>query len=215
MLVIPSLREGKHLREVLKSALNALGQLDLRFEILVVDDDSRDGTEAIVTAIAREDARVRLLLRRNERAPGHFAWLAEHGRGNSWGDGRGRPASSGNSGVARWIRREGTWPSPAGMRREGEGGGTWVGGRCRLLPLEPPGAAIRPACGRSAVGILSGAPAMRRERGISNVGISFCWRWVRGQVKAVEEVPFASRTAPGRAQQGEREGGMGLPGAAG
>src|SRR5579862_1694693 len=66
-LVIPSLREAENLCEVLKSALNALGQLDLRFEILVVDDDSRDGTEAIVTAIVREDARVRLLVRRNER----------------------------------------------------------------------------------------------------------------------------------------------------
>lgn len=37
------------------------------YEILVVDDDSRDGTEEAVAAIAQEDERVRLLVRKGER----------------------------------------------------------------------------------------------------------------------------------------------------
>ena len=45
----------------------ALGTLAVPYEILVVDDDSRDGTNEIVSSIAREDARVRLLVRTRER----------------------------------------------------------------------------------------------------------------------------------------------------
>jgi len=39
----------------------------LDYEILVVDDDSRDGTAELVTAIALKDPRVRLITRKRER----------------------------------------------------------------------------------------------------------------------------------------------------
>jgi dolichol-phosphate mannosyltransferase len=66
-LVLPSLREAENLRELLDRVRAALASVEIPCEILVVDDDSRDGTREIVAAIAREDARVRLLERREAR----------------------------------------------------------------------------------------------------------------------------------------------------
>jgi dolichol-phosphate mannosyltransferase len=45
----------------------ALEPLRIPWEVVVVDDDSRDGTEEIVSAIACQDPRVRLLVRREQR----------------------------------------------------------------------------------------------------------------------------------------------------
>jgi dolichol-phosphate mannosyltransferase len=66
-LVIPALCEAENLRHLLGDVLAVLSSLEVDFEIVVVDDDSRDGTEEIVSAIGAEDARVRLLVRRGER----------------------------------------------------------------------------------------------------------------------------------------------------
>jgi len=66
-LVIPAFREAENLRDLLNGVRAALGELVIPYEILVVDDDSRDGTSEIVSSIAREDARVRLLVRTRER----------------------------------------------------------------------------------------------------------------------------------------------------
>jgi dolichol-phosphate mannosyltransferase len=66
-LIIPTLREAKNLPGLLRDVRAVLDPVGIRYEIIVVDDDSRDGTEEIVTAIGREDARVRLLVRKGER----------------------------------------------------------------------------------------------------------------------------------------------------
>jgi dolichol-phosphate mannosyltransferase len=66
-LVIPTLREAENIRSVLDHVRSVLDPLNVPYEILVVDDDSHDGTDAIVTAIAAEDPRVRLLVRKGER----------------------------------------------------------------------------------------------------------------------------------------------------
>jgi dolichol-phosphate mannosyltransferase len=66
-LVIPALREAENLRLLLDRVRAVLAQLEIAFEILVVDDDSRDGTHEIVSAVALEDTRVRLLVRTGER----------------------------------------------------------------------------------------------------------------------------------------------------
>ncbi len=66
-LAIPTLREAKNLPVLLRDVRLALDSVDIEYEILVVDDDSRDGTEEIVSAIARDDARVRLLVRKGEK----------------------------------------------------------------------------------------------------------------------------------------------------
>ena len=66
-LVIPTLREADNIGGLLGHVRSVLDPLGIAYEILVVDDDSRDGTEEIVSAIAQEDPRVRLLVRKGER----------------------------------------------------------------------------------------------------------------------------------------------------
>jgi dolichol-phosphate mannosyltransferase len=66
-LVIPTLREAENIRGLLAHVRSVLDPLHASFEIIVVDDDSRDGTEEIVSAIAVQDPRVRLLVRRGEK----------------------------------------------------------------------------------------------------------------------------------------------------
>jgi dolichol-phosphate mannosyltransferase len=66
-LVIPTLREAENLRGLLGHIRSVLDPLEIPYEILVVDDDSCDGTEELVSAIALQDPRVRLLIRKGER----------------------------------------------------------------------------------------------------------------------------------------------------
>jgi dolichol-phosphate mannosyltransferase len=66
-LTIPTLREAANLPGLLGQLRAVLDPLNISYEILVVDDDSRDGTEEIVSAIAAADPRVRLLVRKGER----------------------------------------------------------------------------------------------------------------------------------------------------
>lgn len=66
-LVIPTFGEVCCLPILLAQTRTVLAGLNVPFEILVVDDDSGDGTEELVGSIAADDARVRLLVRRGER----------------------------------------------------------------------------------------------------------------------------------------------------
>jgi dolichol-phosphate mannosyltransferase len=66
-LTIPTLREAENISRLLDHVRSVLDPLNICYELLVVDDDSRDGTEEIVSSIAREDPRVRLLIRKGER----------------------------------------------------------------------------------------------------------------------------------------------------
>ena len=66
-LVIPTLREAANLPPLLDRIRRALDQTGIPCEILIVDDDSRDGTVDVVNAISAGDPRVRLLVRQGER----------------------------------------------------------------------------------------------------------------------------------------------------
>lgn len=66
-LVIPTVEESASLPSLLNRVREALESTGTPFEILVVDDDSRDCTAQLVGAIAAEDPRVRLLVRKGER----------------------------------------------------------------------------------------------------------------------------------------------------
>lgn len=66
-LVIPTLCEAENIGRLIDRVRYELDPLHIPYEILVVDDDSSDGTGAIVSRIACEDPRVRLLVRRGER----------------------------------------------------------------------------------------------------------------------------------------------------
>ncbi|MGC1461205.1 MAG: glycosyltransferase, partial [Terracidiphilus sp.] len=57
-LVIPTLREAENIGGLLDHVRSVLDPVGICYEILVVDDDSQDGTEGIVSAISRQDGRV-------------------------------------------------------------------------------------------------------------------------------------------------------------
>ena len=66
-LVIPTLCEAENIGGLLDHIRSVLDPLQTPYEILVVDDDSSDGTGDVVSAIASKDPRVRLLVRKGER----------------------------------------------------------------------------------------------------------------------------------------------------
>ena len=65
-IVVPTLREAANLPALVGRVHAALSETSLEWELLLVDDDSRDGSEAIVAALARR-LPVRLQTRRGVR----------------------------------------------------------------------------------------------------------------------------------------------------
>ena len=64
-LAVPALNEADNVGPALERAGKALGEIP--HEIIVVDDDSTDGTAERVRAVAANDPRVRLIVRKQER----------------------------------------------------------------------------------------------------------------------------------------------------
>ena len=65
-LVVPTLHEAANIGRVLERIRASLDPLGTPYELIVVDDDSQDGTENIVQQASAQDGRVRLLVRRGE-----------------------------------------------------------------------------------------------------------------------------------------------------
>jgi dolichol-phosphate mannosyltransferase len=66
-LVIPTRHEAGNILSLLDRIRAALEPMEIRYELLVVDDDSRDGIVERVSSAAQADPRIRLLVRRGER----------------------------------------------------------------------------------------------------------------------------------------------------
>ncbi len=66
-LVVPTLNEAGNIPVLLERIRQALTPTGLDYEILVVDDDSHDGTADVVSEFAQSDPRVRLFVRRGAR----------------------------------------------------------------------------------------------------------------------------------------------------
>lgn len=69
-LVFPMFDEEENVGTLLESALALAPSLASEFEVIVVDDGSRDGSAAVVEAIRRRDRRVRLLRHPENRGYG-------------------------------------------------------------------------------------------------------------------------------------------------
>jgi dolichol-phosphate mannosyltransferase len=66
-IVIPTLHEAGNIRELLDRLRRSADPLGVPYELIVVDDDSQDGTEAIVGEMSSHDPRIRLLVRKGAR----------------------------------------------------------------------------------------------------------------------------------------------------
>jgi glycosyltransferase involved in cell wall biosynthesis len=78
-VVVPLFNEEESVRPLYEAILKGVEPLGIRFEIVLVDDGSRDGTARVADAIAREDPRVCLVrFRRNYgQTPAMAAGIAE------------------------------------------------------------------------------------------------------------------------------------------
>lgn len=66
-LAIPTLNEAKNLPILLDRVEHSVAKLNLACEILIIDDDSRDGTAELAMEYAKTHDNVRLLVRRGQR----------------------------------------------------------------------------------------------------------------------------------------------------
>ena len=66
-LVVPTLNEAANIEPLLEKVVVALSGSSVGWEILVVDDDSSDGTPNVVKRFAEFEPRVRLLVRTGQR----------------------------------------------------------------------------------------------------------------------------------------------------
>jgi dolichol-phosphate mannosyltransferase len=203
-LVIPALYEAESLRDVLNRIRAVLAELEIPHEILVVDDDSRDGTDEIVSSIAREDTRVRLLVRTGRRGlSGAILYGWQHT----------------NATILGVMDADGQHPPELMMRllaRINDGCDLAIGSRYAKGGSRGPWSPVRRLI--SAVAISAAHPLQPRWRRVHDPlsGIFLVRRHcvenilfqptgfkllleilVRGRIRSVEEVPFAF--APRRA----------------
>lgn len=66
-LVIPTLNEAGNIEPLLERIRLALEPRGLPYEVVIVDDGSVDGTQEVVQRCAEQDARIRLLVRHDEK----------------------------------------------------------------------------------------------------------------------------------------------------
>lgn len=80
-IVVPTFREAENLKVLVPRVTSALREAGLEFEMVIVDDNSRDGTVEVCAELAT-DYPVRLLVRENERG---LSSAVIHGMRNAQG----------------------------------------------------------------------------------------------------------------------------------
>ncbi|HZP17909.1 MAG TPA: polyprenol monophosphomannose synthase [Terriglobales bacterium] len=83
VLVIPTLNEAGNIPTLIDRVQAALLSLPIDYEILIVDDDSQDGTAEVVERYSERDRRIRLLVRKGQRG---LAGAVIHGWAHSDAD---------------------------------------------------------------------------------------------------------------------------------
>jgi len=66
-LVIPTLNEAGNIPILLQRVQAALAPVNINYELIVVDDNSQDGTADVVQQQSAVDSRIRLLVRKGQR----------------------------------------------------------------------------------------------------------------------------------------------------
>lgn len=79
-VVIPTLNEAGNLPTLLDRLIKALDPTHVEYELIVVDDDSQDGTANVVSEYGKRDSRVRILVRKGQRG---LAGAVIHGWANT------------------------------------------------------------------------------------------------------------------------------------
>ncbi len=100
-IVVPLYNEQDSVTPLYQAIVNAVGALDRSFEMVFVDDGSKDQTVAVATALARNDPRLRIVkFRRNYGQTAAMAAGIEYARGDILitmdGDLQNDPADIGN-----------------------------------------------------------------------------------------------------------------------
>ncbi len=66
-IVVPTYKESANLKELVTRVFAALGARSKSTEIIVVDDNSNDGSEDVIKALAATGLNVRIIVRTTER----------------------------------------------------------------------------------------------------------------------------------------------------
>jgi dolichol-phosphate mannosyltransferase len=69
-LVLPTYNEAANIAELCSRIINILDRISFDFEIIIVDDNSPDGTWKIVEDLAKKDLRIKLIRRMSSRGLG-------------------------------------------------------------------------------------------------------------------------------------------------
>ena len=66
-IVVPTYQEAPNLRALLSRIATTMSSCNSRYEVIIVDDNSRDGTDEVVETLCGENYPVRLITRTDER----------------------------------------------------------------------------------------------------------------------------------------------------